>query len=287
MTIDGNKLQTVGALIAGVPEPRLRELAIQALRLARQQRANQDHFSRHGELGLYLVPLLAQAQNVPLNGDPNSLKEVFIEADTYPALAPIADFLHWFVRAGFAMPMGAPVNRFPITYRLTPAGVRLLEAGADHPLLPGAVARVQTRCPGLPSAVVSLLNDAHACLERELLRPSVVVLGVAYEVTVEHVIDALIGRGILTPDVRDLRAAARIQRVRNVIDATLPAGTPEERDDRFSVHRAYNFADDLRRRRNDAAHTRPRFGLDDRGEVEELFVSAIRSLPALWRMHAP
>lgn len=59
----------------------------------------------------------------------------------------------------------------------------------------------------------------------------------------------------------DLRAAARITPTRNVLDTTLPAGTPEGRDDRFAVHRGYSsFADDLHRHRNDAAHTRPHFG---------------------------
>ena len=57
-----------------------------------------------------------------------------------------------------------------------------------------------------------------------------------------------------------------------------------ERDDRFAVHAAYQFADALRRRRNDAAHTTPTYGFDDRQETEELLVSAGRHLPNLWSL---
>jgi hypothetical protein len=48
---------------------------------------------------------------------------------------------------------------------------------------------------------------------------------------------------------------------------------------------AYEFADQLRRRRNDASHTAPTYGFEDREEVEELIISAGRHLPDLWRLH--
>jgi hypothetical protein len=64
----------------------------------------------------------------------------------------------------------------------------------------------------------------------------------------------------------------------------MPGGTPQERDDRFAAHAAYEFADMLRRRRNDASHTAPTYGFEDRGEAEELIVSAGRHLPNLWRV---
>jgi hypothetical protein len=46
----------------------------------------------------------------------------------------------------------------------------------------------------------------------------------------------------------------------------------------------YDFADQLRRRRNDAAHTTPKYDFEDREEAEEFLVSAGRHLPNVWRM---
>jgi hypothetical protein len=286
MTIDASQLQELGALLDGVSQAQLRELGIAALREARRNYSAGGGFTRHGELGRCLIPLLAQTQSLSLRTSPHLLKELFVEADTDPALLPVAEFLDWFVCAGFAVALGAPVNRYPITYRLTALGIRLLDGDDDHPLLPGSVDQICARCPGLPAGVIALLSDAHACLERALLRPAVTVMGVAYETVVEHVVEVLITRAVLPADVADAGAAARIARVRRIVDTHLPGGTVPERDDRFAVHRALNFADDLRRRRNDAAHTRPRFGFTDRAEVEELLVSASRNLPVLWILQA-
>jgi hypothetical protein len=116
------------------------------------------------------------------------------------------------------------------------------------------------------------------------MRPAIVLLGVAYEVAVESVVDALIARGVLATTVADKKAAGRIAEVKAVIDRVMPGGTPQERDDRFAAHAAYEFADMLRRRRNDASHTAPTYGFEDRGEAEELIVSAGRHLPNLWRV---
>jgi hypothetical protein len=48
-----------------------------------------------------------------------------------------------------------------------------------------------------------------------------------------------------------------------------------------------DFSDDLRRRRNDASHTKPRFGFESRAEIDELLVAAGRQLPVLWRLYKP
>ena len=60
--------------------------------------------------------------------------------------------------------------------------------------------------------------------------------------------------------------------------------TIQEREERFAVRAAYDFADQLRRRRNDAAHTAPKYDFEDREEAEEFLISAGRHLPNVWRM---
>jgi hypothetical protein len=116
------------------------------------------------------------------------------------------------------------------------------------------------------------------------MRPAIVLMGVAYELAVERAVETLVTRGALLQAVLDKKAAARIADIKAVIDAIMPGSTPQERDDRFAAHTAYDFADLLRRRRNDASHTAPTYGFEDRNEVEELLVSAGRHLPNLWKV---
>ena len=56
----------------------------------------------------------------------------------------------------------------------------------------------------------------------------------------------------------------------------MPGSTPQERDDRFATRAAYDFADQLRRRRNDASHTAPTYGFEDREEAEGVPVAYFR-----------
>ena len=72
----------------------------------------------------------------------------------------------------------------------------------------------------------------------------------------------------------------RLRRVAGLIEKALPGAANSEA--RRAAAAAYDFADALRRRRNDAAHPRPKYGFEDRTEVEELLVSALRHLPGLW-----
>jgi len=151
--------------------------------------------------------------------------------------------------------------------------------------VPGFVERVAARCPGLPDGVLALLVDGRTCLDHGLLRPAVVLMGVAYESAVEAFADSLVAKKLLPDQVVAMKAAARIGKVKAMIDELVPATTPMERDRRFATHAAYDFADALRRRRNDASHTAPSYGFDDREEIEELLISAGRHLPALWSVH--
>jgi hypothetical protein len=53
-------------------------------------------------------------------------------------------------------------------------------------------------------------------------------------------------------------------------------------EERRAAENAIAFADHLRIRRNDAAHTTPKWPFDDSDEIEELLTSGARHLPFLW-----
>jgi hypothetical protein len=121
---------------------------------------------------------------------------------TDPFMTHVVEFVSWFVRAGFGWPLGAEIDRFPRKLHLTASGQRLLgRPDHDHPMLPGFVERLAKRCHALPDAVISALVDATACLDHGLTRPAIVLVGVAYEIAVEHVVDSLVSRSMLSATV--------------------------------------------------------------------------------------
>jgi hypothetical protein len=211
--------------------------------------------------------------------------EPFWRAQLEPFMDGIVEFLQWFEHAGLGSLMWAESRIIKLVP--TRRGFRFLDQrDREHPLLPGAVDRIVARCLGLPDQVVALLADVRECIDHALLRPAIALLGVAYEVVVETIFDSLVARRIITANV-DARAARRIELVRTSLDAALPGNAAEIRDDRSAARNALDFADQLRRRRNQASHTRPTWGFEDRSEVEDMFVLAIGGLPALWRLHMP
>jgi hypothetical protein len=284
MTSSVEQRALIKSLLDGLADLDVREMCIAALRRAHAENPTHRQLQLHGHLGRHLLPALIERKGAQIR-DLQGLSEPFLDAITEDGMEGVAEFVSWFVRAGFAWPLGAPQNWYPVTLNLTRAGQRFLSLTEElHPLMPGSLDRLRERCPGLPDDVPSLVADARECLDHGLMRPAVVLLGVAYEVAIEHAIETLIARGDLPQAVQDQSAAKRIATVRAQIDKVLPDSTPQERDDRFATHRAYEFADDLRRRRNDASHTKPTYGFEDRAEVEELIISACRKLPDLWRM---
>ena len=278
--------ERVRRLLQGLSHREMRELGIDALRRWHANRPDHLEFSMHGDFAREFLPLVAERRGTTLT-DLNTLKEVFIDTQsTHLAwMEGVNEFLAWFVQAGLAWPLGAPVNQYPITLHLTLRGRRFLELAEDHhPLVPGFLTRLRARCPGLPKGTLTLMDDARACLEHGLTRPAIAQLGLAYEHTIEKVADKLVARGRLaSADIADKSAAVRLREVRAAINSVLPGPPPpRNRDTRNSVHDAYDFAETLRRRRNDAMHTTPTYAFNDRSEAEELLVSAGRHFPNLW-----
>ncbi|HEV3194142.1 MAG TPA: hypothetical protein VGY54_26740 [Polyangiaceae bacterium] len=274
--------------MAGVSDLEMREIGVRALRQVVRARApgslGADQVTLNGDLCGGVLSSLAKRKGWPTIQDPVGFKELLCKSLNDPLAASVAEFVIWFVRAGLAWPLGAPQNALPITLKLTRSGERFLRLADDHPLLPGFLERLATRCPAISEDALSLIADARACLDHGLMRPAVVLLGVAYEVTVEHVFEALVSKGVLSDTGQ--KAAARITALRGKIDDLILGKSQSAIDDRGASHRALDFADALRRRRNDASHTAPTYGFEDREEVEELIVSAGRHLPNLWRLRA-
>jgi hypothetical protein len=271
--------------LSALSDVETRALCVEALRRWHLVNPAQLHFQMHGDLGHGLVRLFVERGAAPAAGALEWHNAFILDTGVTnnAAWTGVVEFIDWLTRGGFAMALSWEANRYPLTFRLTRAGLRLLEGTEDHPVLPGYLERLKNRCPGLPPGVLDHLGDASECSEHGLLRAAVVMLGVGYEVAIDAMVESLVARETLPQGVLQQRAAARIQTLRGLADA-LPRRTPQEIGHRFAVLRACEFADQLRDRRNDASHTKPRYGFEDRQEVEELHLSAGRNLPVLWTL---
>lgn len=239
----------------------------------------------HSDLGIELIKILAQRKALP-DPDPHRLKEVFIDGDAMQRewAQGVLEFVWWLVRAGLAVEQQREAGGYPVLLRLTRRGGQLVDGSDDNPLLPGFLDRIHARCPGLPDGVVTLLADARACLDHTLLRPAVVLMGVAYELAIESVIDVLVTKNLLVQNTTDQKAAERIRRIKALLGTPAVNTVLASLEARTAAIAAYDFADALRKRRNDAAHTTPTIDFDHEGETEEFLVSAGRHLPALWSL---
>lgn len=287
--VDAGELRAVEAVFEGVTHERVRELGIDAIRLWRRRMAAQNATSRlvdRRDIGKAVADVLLSERPAVQVARGRALGEALEYQLLSGEPSAFVNFLSWLERAGLAYAMGAIPNALPLWYALSDRGVAFFNATDDHPLLPGHARRVADRCPGLPEGVIALLTDAETCIDHGLLRPAVAVMGVAYEAAVEAVAESLTQQGFLTAALPG-SAAARIELLRSNIDRRLPGTQVTDRERRFTVTASYNFADELRRRRNDASHTTPRYAFDDRPEVEEFLVSAYRHLPSLWVMVSP
>ncbi len=288
-----SRVERVRGLLDGLTEAEVRAFGIQAIRnhraWVRQQGRPPDHvFQMHGSFGREFALALAKHKGVSITGtDADTLKEVFsggvVDALHEPWMIGVLGFLSWLSNSGLAFLRSQGIGEIRIM--LTPRGIAFFDRDEveDDPLLPGFLERIKDRCPGLPDGVIALLVDTRACLDRSLGRPAVVLMGLAYETVIEQVVDALATTGHVEEKTRRAEAADRIKRIKGLLrDEARFKDLVPERDDRRHVELAYDFADNLRLRRNEGAHTTPAFDFDHPAENHEFLVSAGRNLPGLW-----
>lgn len=238
-------------------------------------------FSLHDGLARELIPLLAEKRGVPL-GDVDSLKEGFDQTLYNTWMRGLVEFLWWLQRSGLAVDTKRDKHGYPTEMRLTARGLQFVVAEDDDPLLPGFMDRIRDRCAGLPEGVIALLVDARACLDHGLQRPAVVLMGVAYELAIEHVVEHLEHLGLLDAKTSKEKPKVKIERILGLIREKKGRDRIPSTDDRTAAERAYEFANSLRDRRNEAAHTTPRYDFTHRAETTEFLISAGRHLPGLW-----
>jgi hypothetical protein len=171
------------------------------------------------------------------------------------------------------------------TIFLTDAGARVLDGAEPSPRNPLFIARFRERCanPNGHTAwddVVGRIEDAAACLDYGLARASVVMSGLAFEVTIQAALDALRQRGTQgVPAAAGRPGAAPNLRA---LQGAVPLWPGSER---HPLSAALAAAEVLRVRRNDAAHDAAKSFEED--EAEDLLKSAAHHIAVLWAIVQP
>jgi hypothetical protein len=272
--------QEVRELLVGLAHADVGALIVDALRRWRRSEPTNLEPQMNDGFGKALAAVFIEKRGQSVTPDRlHRLKEPFLSQQHESWMQPVIDTLGWTVRAGLLFPLYQ--QAYPVRYRLTAAGAAFLDAADDHPLLHGFVERVAARCPGLPDEVSVHLVDARACLDYGLGRPAVSLMGLAYEAAENEAIVFLErNRGLVLK--KDARAAQRIAGVLKLI----PELFDGDLDRQGRARAAWDFADQLRDRRNHASHPKAFPDFSDLTEVHEFLVSAGRHLPGLWSVTA-
>lgn len=238
------------------------------------------------DLGRALVPKAAQLRpgRTPDQVQAMAGKWVHCVQQRKPELLGVAGFLWSLVGARLAVPEPNTNGVHLPTVVLTGAAWDFVNSGDPHPLLPGAVARVKERCPGLPDHVVDLLSDASECLSHGLNRPAIALLGFAYEAVIVEVLKTLDTKGIVQQSKLPWQAVDRLKLLRSKVGEVFTGNGREAKEARDAAELACDLADKIRDRRNRASHPSQAYGFQDHDEIEEYLTSGFRRLPDLWAM---
>lgn len=172
-----------------------------------------------------------------------------------------------------------PIDGHPLPIAsvfLTARGERLVKDGDDHPLHPGFISRFRSRSSVMSNEVVARMEDAVSCLERSLLRPATIMIGLASEETLQVVRAALLSLSLLK---KTLGPRANAKDLLDDIQKAIP-NWPGGSDEQHRLRKAVAAAESIRTDRNLASH--PGAVLSDQAAVEELLVLAGRQIPVFW-----
>ena len=278
--------QTMDAL-RDVSHSDLRRGIVRALAALREQRPQQRLFEFQAllvrtvcELGHPTLVWAAQNQtvfDVPPMGTPNA------HPNEYPDNPRMLAAVWSLIEDGIIIPRfhvgnASNLNNGESIVRLshltlTPLGEAVVGATPDHPRFSGALKRLADRHPAMPPEISARLEDAVICINRNLARPAVVMVGQAMERALDVVADSL-GQQQSRSSGRPPTAMGRIADVEKVC-AQYYKG-----EERHKLHFACGHAEMIRERRNAAAHD----GVEtfDLPEADQLLVLAVGAIESFF-----
>jgi hypothetical protein len=275
--------------LAGIPEHRVQEAVIEGIEFLRSRDASMTSFSYDavvGQVARVLIPAksvdAAQAWSANQVGFQGAPQGTGPEHDDNRKLLGA---LWQLVGHGVLFPRLAPYQRdgHPHVVQLvtlTEKGERLFSNASQHPLHPGFMKRFVQKAPTATHVIVAHLEDAVECLRVGLLRPTLMMVGVANEETIRTVHSALVHLGKCTPPHAQLPARVLLTQVNTAVLAWTPGNSGKKADELHRITLAVSTVECIRDERNNAAHPSQR--VSDSAHIEALLMLAGHHLPVLW-----
>lgn len=275
--------------LAGIPDHRVQEAVIEGIEFLRNGDASRTSFTYDdvvGQVARVLIP--DKAGEAPPLWVQNQVGYQTVPQGIGPehddnrkllgALWGLVATGVLFPRLIFRHPEGHP---FPIDrVALTEKGERLFSNASQHPLHPSFMKRFVQNAPTATHVIVAHLEDAIECLRAGLLRPTLMMVGVANEETIRTVHSALVHLGKCTPPHAQLPARVLLTQFSTAVLAWTPGNSGRKADELHRITLAVSTVECIRDERNNAAHPSQR--VSDSAHVEALLMLAGHHLPVLW-----
>ena len=271
--------------LAGISEQRVREAFIEGFAFLRKQygRSTFDYDDTIGQVARILLATKGseaferwrQSQRAFKTNPSGPVEE-------FPDSRKLLGALWSLIGDGLLAPRLKEEGNLCVFLRLslTEKGERLVAKADEHPLHPGFIKRFRTGAPTATDAVVAHMEDAVSCLEAGVLRPALMMLGLANEVTVRVTHGALTHQG-------KVNAAGALSPVRNLladiqgVAASWAAGGGSK-DEEHRLKLATATSEEIRDERNNAAH--PGQKVTDAPHVESMLMLGAHHMPVLWEV---
>lgn len=270
--------------LSGIPEHRVREAYVEGFDALRKQgRSTFDYSDAVGQVARICLGQKAGEATARWAAGQRSFKTPpSAPLEEWPDNRRLLSALWSLVGEGIVVPRLKQENDLCVFLRLTltEKGERVVSKADEHPLHPGFIKRFRASAPTATDPVIAHMEDAVSCLEAGVLRPALMMVGVANEVTVRVTHDALAHQNKVTK-------AGAMAKMRDLLaDISAVAGTwaagGGTRDEEHRLKMAVGGTEAVRDERNKAAH--PGQKVTDAPHVESMLMLAAHHLPVLWEL---
>jgi hypothetical protein len=273
--------------LAGVSEQRVRESFVEGLETLRKQRGSIafDYYDVIGQVARVVIPVkAAEALAAWQTSTQRSFKTNPNSVEEHPDTRKLLSALWSLVGQGLLLPRLKNEGDVSVIYRvsLTEAGERVVSKGDEHPRHPGFIKRFRAAAPTATGAVVAHLEDALSCLEADVLRPALMMLGLANEVTIRITHAALAHQTKVSAAGPMAKARDLLADIDGVAKAWAGGKGGGVKDEEHRLKLAAGTLEAIRDERNNAAH--PGRKVTDGAHVEGLLMLGAQHLPVLWEV---
>lgn len=269
--------------LAGIPEQRVREAFVEGFETLRKKgRFAFTYGDVLGQVARILVGQKSGEATAAWSATQRGFKENPSSIEEQPDNRKLLGVIWSLIGEGMVLPRLKNEGDVAVFYRfsLTEKGERVVSKADEHPLHPGFIKRFRAAAPTAIDPVIAHMEDAVSCLEAGVLRPALMMVGVANEVSVRVTHDALAHQTKVTKAGPMAKMRDLVADIDTVAGAWAAGGGTKDEQHRLKM--AVGAAETVRDERNKTAH--PGHKVTDGSHVESMLMLAAHHLPVLWEL---